>query len=674
MNHSIHSARLKRFMGKPLISMVSAGAMLFFYPMHAFSVPVDGLVVKGSATISQSGTSTLINQSSARAVIDWGGFDIGAGERVQFIQASQSSIALNRITGGNPTSILGQLAANGRVFISNPNGVVFGPGAQVDVAGLMATTLSVNADDFMNGKNSFTQGLANASSYVVNQGEIRIADNGFCFLVAPGVQNSGTIVAQLGKVVMASGNALTIDFNGDGLVTYTVSGKVLDSIIGPDGKPFDAAVSNSGTIKSPGGDIVLLGIGAKDALASVVNNSGIIEATSLVAKGGSVTLNAGDGDAVVTGSINVSGKGAGQTGGKVEVLGNRVGLFGNAAIDASGAAGGGTVLVGGDLHGQGGVPTASQTVVGSGASIKANAIEAGNGGKVVVWADQSTSFNGSIEARGGVAGGNGGFVETSGKQVLAFNGTVDTRAPQGVTGTLLLDPTDITISTAGNTATMTNSLGTFTDISNTPSNLNTTILQNQLASTNVLVDTASPLFVGSGTINILNPVSWTTANTLTLSAQSSITVASGAGITNSAGGGLNFYSGGAVNLNAAVSLTGGSFTVAGYGGGGVANSFAAGSGGSISTGSGSVNIASSGSITQVAGSTISGSTINLTTSGAGSTIGTAASQLNINATTALNASTVNGEIGLNDTAGGVAVGFVNAGTGAVSLTATGGSI
>ncbi|TLU58978.1 MAG: filamentous hemagglutinin N-terminal domain-containing protein, partial [Chlorobium sp.] len=184
MNHSFHSARLKRYMKKPLITMVSAGAMLFFYPLHSFAAPQDGLVVKGSASISQDGASTLINQGSARAVIDWRGFDINSNERVQFIQASQNSIALNRVTGGNPTSILGQLAANGRVFISNPNGVVFGAGAKVDVASLMATTLSVNADDFMNGKNTFSQDLAHSPSYVVNQGEIRIADNGFCFLVA----------------------------------------------------------------------------------------------------------------------------------------------------------------------------------------------------------------------------------------------------------------------------------------------------------------------------------------------------------------------------------------------------------------------------------------------------------------------------------------------------------
>jgi len=736
MNHSFHSAHWKRYMNKPLISVVSGG-ILFFYPQHSFATPTEGTVANGSATIQQNGLATVINQGSSRAVIDWRGFDISNDEKVQFIQASSSAIALNRITGGNPTTILGQLAANGRVFISNPNGVVFGAGSRVDVAGLLATTLSINADEFMNGKTLFTQSLEHSPSFVVNQGEIHVADNGFCFLVAGGVQNSGTIIGQLGKVVLASANNLTLDFNGDGLVTYTVSGKVLQSIIGPDGKPFDAAVSNSGTITTPGGEIVMVGNGAKDAFASVVNNSGVIEATSLNVKNGSVTLNAGEGDAVVTGSINVSGTSAGQVGGKVEVLGNRVGLFGNAAIDASGSAGGGTVLVGGDLHGQGGVPTASQTVVSSGATIKANAIDAGDGGKVVVWADNSTSFNGTIEARGGTAGGNGGFVETSGKQTLAFNGNVDTRAPQGLTGTLLLDPTDITISTAVDTGTMTNTSYTFSDIVAISSNLKTTTLVTALNSSSVIVDTNLGALGGAGTITVSDAISWSSANSLTLKAKSTLTT--NATITNNSTGALNFYADGAVNVNAAISLTGGAFKVADYAGTGRASSFTNGSG-SISTGGGQVNIDTSGGITvgtinanagavnltsnsgAITSSTSSITAGALTLSGtsigiSGTKINTTVSSIDATATSGgiylteanglslIKAKSYDGDVTIsyndgnartlsftsdtlnttgtasNSTAinfehsdGGIAIGLVDAGAAAVSLTATGGNI
>ncbi|MEI7934003.1 MAG: filamentous hemagglutinin N-terminal domain-containing protein, partial [Chlorobiaceae bacterium] len=386
-------------MRKPLISIVSTGAILFFYPTHSFATPSDGLVVKGSATISQSGTSTLINQGSARAVIDWRGFDIGAGERVQFIQANQQAIALNRITGGNPTSILGQLAANGRVFISNPNGVIFGQGSKVDVAGLMTTTLSINADDFMSGKNTLNQGITSSSSSVVNQGDIRIADNGFCFLVAPSVQNSGTIIGQLGKVVLASAESMTLDFNGDGLITYTVSGKALDNIIGADGKPFASTVTNSGSIKNAGGEIVLVGnVESHNIFASVVNNSGLLEATSLVANGGSVSLSGGDVGVVQnTGRIDVSATEAGAATGHVAISGQFAGNFGTIAATGNTNANGGLVEF----------QSTTQTLLGSDSRINVSGKDNSSAGSVLIRSDNHSSFDGEVLARGGDNGGDG---------------------------------------------------------------------------------------------------------------------------------------------------------------------------------------------------------------------------------------------------------------------------
>jgi filamentous hemagglutinin family protein len=137
-------------------------------------------------------------------------------------------------------------------------------------------------------------------------------------------------------------------------------------------------------------------------------------------------------------------------GGTVQVLGNQVGLTDQATIDVSSATGGGTVYVGGDYQGQGNLPTAQQTYVGSDVTINADALDAGNGGTVIVWADDATQFYGSITARGGVTTGNGGFVEVSGADSLGFWGAVDTTAAFGERGTLLLDPTNITV-VAGNT-------------------------------------------------------------------------------------------------------------------------------------------------------------------------------------------------------------------------------
>ena len=440
MRHSFHSARILRWMRKPLISIVSAGAMLFFYPMYAFSAPTDGLVVKGQANITQSGASTIIDQGSARAVIDWRSFNINANEMVRFNQLSQSSVALNRITGGNPTAILGQLSANGRVFLVNPNGILFGQGAKIDVAGLVASTLTVNADDFMNGKNLFTQDLSKANSYIVNQGDIRIADNGFCFLVAPGVRNEGTILAQLGKVVMASGNSLTLDFNGDGLMTYTLSGKVLDNVIGPDGKPMGVAVENTGKVSAKGGDIVMVGNAGKDVFSSVVNNSGIVEATSLSVKGGTVTLSGGEaGIARNTGSIDVSAAEAGAKAGHVAIEGQYAGNFGTITAKGATDSNGGLVELNSSTH----------TLLGSDSKIDVSGQDNSSAGSVLLRSDNHTTFNGQVIARGGDIGGNGGFVDVSSLGQVDILGTVDAISPNGRMGTMLIDPTNITISTSG---------------------------------------------------------------------------------------------------------------------------------------------------------------------------------------------------------------------------------
>ena len=520
MRHSFHSARILRYMRKPLISIVSTGAMLFFYPIHAFSAPTDGLVVKGTASITQSGTMTTIDQSTARAVIDWRGFDIGEAETVRFNQPGVNSVALNRVTGGNLTSILGMLSANGKIFITNPNGIVFGAGSKVDVAGLVATTLSIRNDDFMNGQNLFSQDLTKANSYVVNQGTIQIADNGYCFLVAQGVSNKGTIVAQLGQVVMASGKELTLDLNGDGMMTYTVSGKVLDSVIGPDDQPINIGVENSGTIQAKGGDIVLIGNAGADVFSSVVNNSGIIEATTLNVTKGQVVLSGGDEGIVAnSGTIDVSGYGAGQIGGTVKLLGYKVGLFGGSVIDASGNAGGGTILVGGDYQGKNpDVLNASFTYVSSDAQIQADAIDSGDGGKVIIWADNVTRFYGSISARGGQLGGNGGFAEVSGKGYLEYGGYTDLQAPMGATGTQLLETANIEIggnaAPEGDATSGDDVFGTGIRFSDNPD----VISQIGAEQVGVMLDLSNLSLAATNDINVTQRVSWTSDNKLTLQA------------------------------------------------------------------------------------------------------------------------------------------------------------
>jgi len=586
-----------------LISIVSTGAILFFYPTHSFATPSDGLVVKGSATISQSGTSTLINQGSARAVIDWRGFDIGAGERVQFIQANQQAIALNRITGGNPTSILGQLAANGRVFISNPNGVIFGQGSKVDVAGLMTTTLSINADDFMSGKNTLNQGITSSSSSVVNQGDIRIADNGFCFLVAPSVQNSGTIIGQLGKVVLASAESMTLDFNGDGLITYTVSGKALDNIIGADGKPFASTVTNSGSIKNAGGEIVLVGnVESHNIFASVVNNSGLLEATSLVANGGSVSLSGGDVGVVQnTGRIDVSATEAGAATGHVAISGQFAGNFGTIAATGNTNANGGLVEF----------QSTTQTLLGSDSRINVSGKDNSSAGSVLIRSDNHSSFDGEVLARGGDNGGDGGFVDVSSKGQVDLWGTVDALAPSGKIGTLLIDPKNITVvsGVAG------------------------------VLGSNLFTDTSS----GDTTIN--NATINGAVSNVVLQANTDITVNTGANIGMIGSGiGLTMQAGRSVAVNANITTTNGAVSITANDSGATSSDRTAGAG-SITMAAGTTINAGSGNITlkvDPLGATPGGITVaSLTTTGdvtltaAGGDIATAGTSLISGATVTL---------------------------------------
>src|SRR5581483_7996510 len=263
-------------------------------------------------------------------------------------------------------------------------------------------------------------------------------------------------------------------------------------------------------------------------LDTVVNNSGIIRAHSLVERNGEIVLDGGTAGVVSnSGTLTVAGTDAGTTGGTVKVLGQYAGLFDGSKIDASGDAGGGTVLVGGNFHGAGSERNASHTFVGSNTSINANAVNTGNGGQVAVWSNDGTKFFGSISARGGAQAGNGGSIEVSGKHGLVFRGVVDTRAPNGRTGTLLLDPDDITILAADNTYSGTTDLSVVTGSSGVwastddpgPQTIGDQYISNLLGTTSVSLSATATITAQSGAT-----LSWVTANALTLDAGTNITL------------------------------------------------------------------------------------------------------------------------------------------------------
>ena len=498
------------FLHRLLCTLLASLQLLL--PSLAAALPGDGTVVGGSATIQQANPKTLnIQQTTDKAILNWKSFSIAADEAVHFVQPSASSIALNRVVGTDPSVILGRLQSNGRLFLLNPNGILFGAGAQVNVGGLLATTLQIRDEDFMAGRYLFTQDPLKSLRTVINQGTIQVSDHGFAFLVAPGVANEGVIVANLGTVVLGSGRTLAVDLMGDGLIHYALSGKVLDHVTGIDGKPLGSAVSNSGTIQADGGRVILQAKAAGDIFSSVVNQSGVVRARSLAHHGGVVKLIGGgetlvaatdagamrpagevSGAVVNSGSIDVSAAETNASQGSVTLLGERVGQYGSiAATGAEGANGGDVVIT-----------STTRTLLADGSTINVSGSGHSSGGRLRVWSDQDTFFNAgsTILARGGNLEGNGGFVEISGKENLGFAGSVNALAPFGHAGTLLLDPRNITIAAAGAAY----NPGVNNLFANTPA-ANVTISAGSMnaAAANVVLQANNDITVGSA-INMAN--------------------------------------------------------------------------------------------------------------------------------------------------------------------------
>lgn len=203
-------------------------ASFFALTMAAHAAPNGGTVTAGHAVINQSGNTTNINQSSQNAAINWQSFNVGQAETVNFIQPNVSAITLNRVVGTEQSVINGALNANGQVFILNSNGVLFGQNAQINTAGLVASTMSLSDEDFMSGRYSFKDA---SGASVINLGTINITDGGYAALLAKDVENEGTIRALKGTVHMTGADSATINLNGNSLVSLTVDKGVLDALV-----------------------------------------------------------------------------------------------------------------------------------------------------------------------------------------------------------------------------------------------------------------------------------------------------------------------------------------------------------------------------------------------------------------------------------------------------------
>ncbi|MES2258997.1 MAG: filamentous hemagglutinin N-terminal domain-containing protein [Pseudomonadota bacterium] len=386
--------------------------------------PVAPQVVAGQAQFSQQGNLYSIT-NTPNTIINWQSFSINQNEITRFIQQSADSKVLNRIQGQDPSRILGALQSNGKVFLINPNGILFGKDARIDVNGLVASSLALTNADFLAGRQNYAGGAQ--AGKVVNQGSIVTPQGGQVFLLASSVENSGVITSPQGDIILAAGNSVQLADSANPDVHVVVSA------------PADQAL-NLGRIVAQSGRVGIYG--------ALVNQRGSVNADSAVrGPGGKIVLKASGSTLLEAGSVTSAASSAGQ-GGDIKILGPSVALDGNARVDASGAAGGGTVLIGGDYQGKNSaLPNAQQVSVGKDASIAADATEQGDGGKIIVWGDQAAQVHGALSARGGAHGGDGGLVETSGHYLDVADVRVDTRAAHGQTGQWLLDPYNIDINT-----------------------------------------------------------------------------------------------------------------------------------------------------------------------------------------------------------------------------------
>ena len=397
---------------------------------------------------------------------------------------------------------------------------------------------------------------------IVNRGTITASSGGFAALVAPGVRNSGTITATLGTVALASGNSFTLDMYGDKLITLAVGDQIASKVIDvATGRPLKSLVSNTknGVLSANGGRVELTAAAARAVVDSVINTRGVIRANSIGRHNGMIVLNAATGGSKPAGAptrpsssparCRRRASSAAPRAAPIVVSGEDIKVTA-ANIDASGRRGGGKILIGGDWGG--GHPnttlvsnssaklenftiaTATTVSVDAKTTINASATGRGDGGKVVLWSDNQTTFAGTILAKGGAKSGDGGFVEVSSHRLLNYSGTTDTRAPKGTMGTLLLDPENYYVNANGLPPIPTRQ----------PRPSRRTLSKHRFSSNNVVLST-SPAGTNSGDIVVDAHVSWgtnnngtTNNNSLTLSAYHDILFTSGSNVTNTGAGNL----------------------------------------------------------------------------------------------------------------------------------------
>jgi filamentous hemagglutinin family protein len=571
------------------VSLLVTAALALFPGWTGAQVPVNQLpsgarVVGGAATVSAGEASLTINQTSARAAIDWQSFNVGRGATVNFVQPDARSVVLNKVLGGTPSSIYGNIRANGSVYLVNPQGVYFSPTSSVDVGSLVASTLGISSASFMGGYSLFSRDSVTAG--VQNDGRIQVGQGGYAALLGPQVTNNGVIAARSGTVALASGDVVALNFDRQGgLLGLAVTPASVQSL-----------VQNNHLIQASDGTVLMTAKAASQLLGSVVNtgvvsanqlstdvagrivlgasgqidNSGTLEASAARGHGGEVSLTAPSIN--VSGVVDVSGQlsggqlsmqqpaelqGAGaQTrielrdarlsatssagkGGGIAVAADHIQIHGG-SVDASGALGGGQIAIGGSALGLAELYGASDLTIGQDVQIRANALLRGDGGTVVL--RTNPSLEGSTARIGadiqslGADGGRGGQVDTSGN-IVHLDGI------RVAAGYWIIDPQDLTINSSLASSIM-NALATSDVTVATGSSSNDyytgTNIQAYSSPGCTGVSCTGATGTNTGKITVSSPINWSSNNALKIIAYGDVVV--NYSIQNSAAGNVTLSS------------------------------------------------------------------------------------------------------------------------------------
>jgi filamentous hemagglutinin family protein len=420
-------------------------------------VAEPSFLVAQSITAAEDGTGTVVTQTDNTFDITGGtqegnnlfhSFEqlgLDSNQIANILSGSDINNILGRVVGGDASVINGLLqvtGGNSNLYLMNPAGIVFGPNAQVITPGSFSASTADAiqiGDEWFNamGSNEYGELVGEPSGYAFAEGDPGAVINAGNLSAGESVTLLGGVVVNTGTVETPGGTINISAVPGENLVSITQGGNLLSIAL-----PVEAQAGLNGESQGLAAEDIsalLSGAGMAGSLGVVVEDG----VTKLVSTGTPIPTSAGT--AIVAGTLDVADNSVNGTGGAIDVLGERVALL-DATLQASGTTGGGTVRVGGDYRGQGQVANAERTYVDDRSAIAADALAASDGGRVVVWADDTTRFYGDISARGGAESGDGGFAEVSGRENLAFDGIVDLAAPNGSAGTLLLDPRTITIS------------------------------------------------------------------------------------------------------------------------------------------------------------------------------------------------------------------------------------